>query len=83
PAPRAAPASASAAASANSSASDILDEILAGGSPTSEWTEEDLARLQTVQQNQEKSSKILRALLELVFEKGAVQQRELAARMRV
>ncbi|RKG72087.1 general secretion pathway protein GspE [Corallococcus exercitus] len=83
PAPRAAPAPASAAASAGSSASDILDEILAGGSPTSEWTEEDLARLQTVQQNQEKSSKILRALLELVFEKGAVQQRELAARMRV
>ncbi|MFP2903158.1 hypothetical protein ACLEQD_43850, partial [Corallococcus sp. 4LFB] len=81
PAPRAAPAPA--AASANSSASDILDEILAGGSPTSEWTDEDLARLQTVQQNQEKSSKILRALLELVFEKGAVQQRELAARMRL
>ncbi|NOK23115.1 general secretion pathway protein GspE [Corallococcus carmarthensis] len=81
PAPRAAPAPA--AASANSSAADILDEILAGGSPTSEWTEEDLARLQTVQQNQEKSSKILRALLELVFEKGQVQQRELAARMRL
>ncbi|NBC39102.1 general secretion pathway protein GspE [Corallococcus exiguus] len=80
PAARAAPAP---AANAGSSASDILDEILAGGAPTSEWTEEDLARLQTVQQNQEKSSKILRALLELVFEKGAVQQRELAARMRL
>ncbi|RKH54177.1 general secretion pathway protein GspE [Corallococcus llansteffanensis] len=74
---------AAAAAAAGSSASDILDEILAGGSPTSEWTEADLQRLQTVQQNQEKSSKILRALLELVFEKGAVQQRELAARMRL
>ncbi|RKG84574.1 general secretion pathway protein GspE, partial [Corallococcus terminator] len=72
-----------AAAAAGSSASDILDEILAGGSPTSEWTEADLQRLQTVQQNQEKSSKILRALLELVFEKGQVQQRELAARMRL
>lgn len=82
PAARAAPTPAP-AASAGSSASDILDEILAGGSPTSEWTEEDLQRLQTVQQNQEKSSKILRALLELIFEKGAVQQRELAARMRV
>ncbi|RKH32245.1 general secretion pathway protein GspE [Corallococcus praedator] len=70
-------------AAAGSSASDILDEILAGGSPTSEWTEADLQRLQTVQQNQEKSSKILRALLELVFEKGQVQQRELAARMRL
>ncbi|RKH73870.1 general secretion pathway protein GspE [Corallococcus sp. AB032C] len=80
PAARAAPAP---AANAGSSASDILDEILAGGAPTSEWTEEDLARLQTVQQNQEKSSKILRALLELAFEKGAVQQRELATRMRL
>ncbi|MBN8469711.1 general secretion pathway protein GspE [Corallococcus exiguus] len=80
PAARAAPAP---AANAGSSASDILDEILAGGAPTSEWTEEDLARLQTVQQNQEKSSKILRALLELVFEKGTVQQRELATRMRL
>ncbi|RKG63184.1 general secretion pathway protein GspE [Corallococcus sp. CA054B] len=83
PAPAARAAPAAAPASAGSSASDILDEILAGGAPTNEWTEEDLARLQTVQQNQEKSSKILRALLELVFEKGAVQQRELAARMRV
>ncbi|MCY1036293.1 general secretion pathway protein GspE [Corallococcus sp. BB11-1] len=80
----AAPAAAPAAPpAAGSSASDILDEILAGGSPTSEWTEADLQRLQTVQQNQEKSSKILRALLELVFEKGQVQQRELAARMRL
>jgi hypothetical protein len=68
---------------ANSSAADILDEILAGGTPTSEWTDEDLQRLQTVQQNQEKSSKILRALLELLLEKGQLQQRELAARMRM
>ncbi|MBE4747432.1 general secretion pathway protein GspE [Corallococcus sp. ZKHCc1 1396] len=84
--PKAAPPAAAPAAppaAAGSSASDILDEILAGGSPTSEWTEADLQRLQTVQQNQEKSSKILRALLELVFEKGQVQQRELAARMRL
>ena len=80
---RAPAADTAASAAAGSSASDILDEILAGGSPTSEWTEADLQRLQTVQQNQEKSSKILRALLELVFEKGAVQQRELAARMRL
>ncbi|RYZ35676.1 MAG: general secretion pathway protein GspE [Myxococcaceae bacterium] len=79
----AAKAASPAAEAAGSSASDILDEILAGGSPTSEWTEADLQRLQTVQQNQEKSSKILRALLELVFEKGQVQQRELAARMRL
>ncbi|MFP2927279.1 hypothetical protein ACLESO_19190 [Pyxidicoccus sp. 3LG] len=68
---------------AGSSAGDILDEILAGGTPKSEWTDEDLQRLQTVQQNQEKSSKILRALLELLLEKGQLQQRELAARMRL
>ncbi|AEI62562.1 general secretion pathway protein GspE [Corallococcus macrosporus] len=81
PAPRA-PERAPAPA-ANASASDILDEILAGGTPASEWTDEDLKRLQTVQQNQEKSSKILRALLELLLEKGQLQQRELAARMRL
>jgi hypothetical protein len=66
-----------------SSASDILDEILAGGAPSNAWTDEDLQRLQTVQQNQEKSSKILRALLELLLEKGKIQQKELAARMRL
>ncbi|MCP3144237.1 GspE/PulE/PilB domain-containing protein [Pyxidicoccus xibeiensis] len=68
---------------AGASAGDILDEILAGGTPKSEWTEEDLQRLNTVQQNQEKSSKILRALLELLLEKGQLQQKELAARMRL
>ncbi|MBU8896284.1 general secretion pathway protein GspE [Corallococcus sp. H22C18031201] len=71
------------AAPAGSSAADILDEILAGGAPANEWTEENLQRLQTVQQNQEKSSKILRALLELLIEKGQLQQRELATRMRL
>ncbi|NOJ83897.1 general secretion pathway protein GspE, partial [Myxococcus xanthus] len=68
---------------AGASAADILDEILAGGTPANEWTDEDLKRLQTVQQNQEKSSKILRALLELLLEKNQLQQRELAARMRL
>ncbi|MCP3104703.1 general secretion pathway protein GspE, partial [Myxococcus sp. K15C18031901] len=82
PAPRAAAAPAPPAPAA-SSAADILDEILAGGTPANEWREEDLQRLQTVQQNQEKSSKILRALLELLLEKGQLQQRELAARMRL
>ncbi|MBJ6761305.1 general secretion pathway protein GspE [Myxococcaceae bacterium JPH2] len=81
-APRAA-APAEKPAPANSSAADILDEILAGGTPANEWTEENLQRLQTVQQNQEKSSKILRALLELLIEKGQLQQRELATRMRL
>jgi len=82
PAPRA-PEKPAPPVASGSSAADILDEILAGGAPSSEWTDEDLQRLQTLQQNQEKSSKILRALLELLLEKGKLQQRELAAKMRL
>jgi hypothetical protein len=66
-----------------SSATDMLDEILsASPSPAEVFSPEEMQRLQAVQANQEKSSKILRALLELLLEKGMVQQRELAARMR-
>ncbi|HYO72905.1 MAG TPA: hypothetical protein VEU33_43275, partial [Archangium sp.] len=65
------------------SASDLLDEILSGSpAPAEVFSPEEMQRLQAVQANQEKSSKILRALLELLLEKGMVQQRELAARMR-
>lgn len=77
----AAAAPAPAPAAGGSSAADILDEILAGGSPAG-LTPEEMQRLQAVQQNQEKSSKILRALLELLLEKGALSQKELASRMR-
>ncbi len=66
----------------NSSASDLLDEILAGGSGPVGLTAEEMQRLDTVRVNQEKSSKILRALLELLLEKQALSQKELAARMR-
>jgi hypothetical protein len=66
------------------SASDLLDEILSGAkSPAEVFSPEEMQRLQAVQVNQEKSSKILRALLELLLEKGMLQQKELAARMRV
>jgi hypothetical protein len=66
-----------------SSATDMLDEILSGSpAPAEVFSPEEMQRLQAVQANQEKSSKILRALLELLLEKGMVQQRELAARMR-
>jgi len=69
--------------SLSSSASDLLDEILNAAPPAAEvFSAEEMQRLQAVQQNQEKSSKILRALLELLLEKGQLQQRELAARMR-
>ncbi|MCY1074622.1 general secretion pathway protein GspE [Archangium lansingense] len=70
-------------AASTSSAADLLDEILsASPAPTEVFSPEEMQRLQAVQANQEKSSKILRALLELLLEKRMVQQRELAARMR-
>ncbi len=66
-----------------SSAADLLDEILSGSpTPAEVFSPEEMQRLQAVQLNQEKSSKILRALLELLLEKRTIQQRELAARMR-
>jgi hypothetical protein len=71
-----------ASAAGGSSAADILDEILTGGSTPAGLTAEEMQRLETVKMNQEKSSKILRALLELLLEKGALSQKELAARMR-
>lgn len=65
------------------SAADLLDEILSGSpSPAEVFSPEEMQRLQAVQVNQEKSSKILRALLELLLEKRTIQQKELAARMR-
>ena len=72
-----------AAESGGSSAGDLLDEILSGGSSAPEGlSAEELQRLETVKVNQEKSSKILRALLELLLEKGELSQKELAARIR-
>jgi hypothetical protein len=71
-----------AAAAGGSSAGDLLDEILSGGSSSGGLSAEELQRLETVKINQEKSSKILRALLELLLEKGELSQKELAARMR-
>jgi len=69
---------------AGGSASDLLDEILSGSpNPAEVFSPEEMQRLQAVQVNQEKSSKILRALLELLLEKGMLQQKELASRMRV
>jgi hypothetical protein len=71
-----------AAESGGSSAGDLLDEILAGGSAPAGLSAEEMQRLETVKINQEKSSKILRALLELLLEKGELSQKELAAKMR-
>ena len=69
---------------AGGTASDLLDQILSGSpNPAEVFSPEEMQRLQAVQVNQEKSSKILRALLELLLEKGMLQQKELASRMRV
>jgi hypothetical protein len=66
-----------------SSAADLLDEILSTSpSPSAVFSPEEMQRLEAVKLNQEKSSKILRALLQLLLEKGMLQQKELAARMR-
>ncbi|WP_225413355.1 GspE/PulE/PilB domain-containing protein [Stigmatella hybrida] len=81
-APSQAAPSSSGGGSSGASAADLLDEILSGGAPSTSLTPEEMQRLQAVQQNQEKSSKILRALLELLLEKGALSQKELASRMR-
>ncbi|MDY7226888.1 hypothetical protein [Hyalangium rubrum] len=81
-APSMAAPAAAAPASSGGSASDLLDEILSGGSAPAGLTAEEMQRLETVRINQEKSSKILRALLELLLEKGELNQKELAARIR-
>ncbi len=71
------------AAKGGSSAADLLDEIMSGSpAPAEVFSEEEMQRLRAVQINQEKSSKILRALLELLLEKGMLNQRELASRLR-
>lgn len=65
------------------SAGDLLDEILSGAPPpAAALTPEELQRLESVRVNQEKSSKILRALLELLFEKRRLSREELSARVK-
>jgi hypothetical protein len=61
-------------------AGELLEEILSGG--TEGLSAEELARLESVRVNQEKSGKIVRALIELLTEKGYLTGREIQARMR-
>lgn len=63
------------------SAGQLLEEIL---SPAREeaLAAEALARLEVVRENQEKSSLVLRALTELLEEKGALQSAELHQRLK-
>ena len=64
------------------SASELLDEILSGAPPESVFTEEELQRLHTVQANQEKSAKIVRAVMELLMEKRVLTPAAVRERMR-
>lgn len=59
-------------------AGDALDELLDAG-PAS-FDEEAMARLRSIIDNQQKSGRILRALTELLVEKGQISAAELAAR---
>jgi hypothetical protein len=63
--------------SASPSALSMLDEIFAR--PTDGWTAEDRERLRGIQENQEKSSLILAAVLELLVEKGHLRRVALEA----
>lgn len=64
----------------NFSASDMLEEILSGPRVEATLAPEVIARLETLRSNQDKSTRILSALMELLHEKGAVSRAELASR---
>lgn len=66
------------------SAADMLDDILGGGGAQAvdALSPEDLQRLHTVQVNQEKSAKIIRAVGELLAEKGYLSPEQLRKLLR-
>ena len=64
------------------SAGDLLDDMLAAPAPP-QLSPEEMQRLQTVKANQEKSAVILRALVELLIEKGYCTQKDLAIRVKL
>lgn len=64
------------------SASDLLDDLLGSGpAPTAGWTEEELRRLQVIQDQQEKGARILRAVLDLCVARGLFRVEEYRARL--
>lgn len=65
---------------ANGSAAELLKEMAAVVDPL-ELTEEEHERLSVVRQNQEKSTKVIRAVLQLLMDKGYVTREQLASRM--
>lgn len=61
----------------DTSAMSLLDEIFA--TPNESWSAEDRERLRGIRENQEKSSLILNAVLELLVEKGHLRRTALDA----
>jgi hypothetical protein len=69
-------------AAAGTSTSDLLDDILGAQDATARLSEADLQRLETVRVNQEKSGKIVRAVIELLLEKGAISRATLQEKLK-
>ncbi len=63
------------------SASALLDDMLGEGA-RHRFSDEDLQRLRTVQLNQEKTARIVRAVMELLLEKGALSRAALQEKLR-
>jgi hypothetical protein len=64
-------------------AGDLLDELLTGRPPpAAALTPEEQQRLSELRANQERSGKALRAVMELLKEKGYTTQKELLARLK-
>jgi hypothetical protein len=64
-------------------AGDILDEILNGPQAAAPGlTSDEMERLEKLRVNQGKSAKVIRAVLELLLEKGYTTQKDLAARLK-
>ncbi|MBI5548934.1 MAG: general secretion pathway protein GspE [Deltaproteobacteria bacterium] len=60
----------------SSTAGNVLDDLLGGDAPRHAWTPEDLGRLRSAQDQQEKSARILRAVHDLCVSKGLFQPDE-------
>lgn len=72
------------AVSQSMSTGDLLDEMFGTSAPAgSGLTPEELQRLESLRVNQEKSGVIVRAVLQLLVEKGYATPKELAARVKL
>ncbi|HEX4622592.1 MAG TPA: hypothetical protein VH208_13605, partial [Myxococcaceae bacterium] len=63
-----------------SSTNDDLEDLLGGGAGGTRFTREEVERIRAVAENQEKSGKVLRAVTELLIEKGYLSAKDLASR---